>query len=138
VNENTPKKSGLYGCCVSLIIVLFVLFVVTMVWYVAEVNNQSSSSSPSSPSSPSSQKFDKYTAVGTAKSEIEKRLTSPSTAKFGGWEVTEITTDEWLVLGYVDSQNSFGATVRQYFGVAIQVTGYKGDTFTYTGSVEFF
>lgn len=53
-----------------------------------------------------------------AKSFVEDRLKSPSSAKFPWYSedrVTRLDECAFLVEGYVDAQNSFGATIRTDF-----------------------
>lgn len=55
-----------------------------------------------------------------AKKSIVSNLTSPSTAKFAGItsvQFTELDNCRYIVTGYVDSQNGFGAMVRSNFKV---------------------
>lgn len=75
----------------------------------------------------------KVTAWVMATEFIEARLKSPSTASYGGLlsgdyqnpeeHVTVLGENLYLVTGWVDSQNSFGATVRSKFKVKIQNMG---------------
>ena len=56
---------------------------------------------------------------------VKKRLKSPSTAKFAGNlekkdHVTKIAENEYKIDSYVDSQNSFGATIRSYWSCTIK------------------
>lgn len=65
---------------------------------------------------------------------VEKRLKSPSTAKFPyvsdeGVKVGYIGECTNLVVAYVDSQNGFGATVRSQYAVKIK---YNPEDETYT------
>ena len=55
---------------------------------------------------------------------VEKQLKSPSTAKFCRKGEATIVRDgnSWTVTGYVDAQNSFGATLRNEFAVQITFT----------------
>lgn len=46
---------------------------------------------------------------------VEARLTSPSTADFSFLRMTKTGTGSWSTRGYVDSQNAFGATMRNHF-----------------------
>lgn len=68
-------------------------------------------------------------AWACAQNIVEGNLKSPSTAKF--CKITEATIthsgDKYTVKGWVDAQNSFGATVRQNFTVTYTATakGYK-------------
>lgn len=57
-----------------------------------------------------------------AETFVRKQLKSPSTADFPStneYTATEIEDDVWRVSGYVDAQNSFGATIRTRWTVAI-------------------
>lgn len=65
-----------------------------------------------------------------AQNVVEGRLKSPSTAKFCSYDssrVTELGNNKYRIVGYVDAQNSFGATVRSNFTVTLTLTehGYK-------------
>lgn len=65
-----------------------------------------------------------------AQNIVEDYLKSPSTAKFCTFKdatVTYLGDDKYKVRGYVDAQNSFGATIREYFTVTYTATssGYK-------------
>lgn len=56
-------------------------------------------------------------AITAAQSLVKDALKSPSTAKFpiGGEAayVVKRNGDDWIVSGYVDAQNRFGAVVRE-------------------------
>lgn len=67
--------------------------------------------------------FDEGYMRSIAIEEVEERLKAPSTAKFGDWEETE-QDGTWTLTGYVDAENSFGATVRNRFRVVIKDNGY--------------
>lgn len=78
---------------------------------------------------------DNYNTESWAKSYamimVKDNLKSPSTAKFCN-TATEMTAknlggSKWRVTGWVDSQNSFGATVRSDFVVTLTLTE-KGAT----------
>lgn len=74
-------------------------------------------------------------AFSCAKAIVKSSLKSPSTAKFC-WitdaTVTHLGNGEYKVTGWVDAQNSFGATLRQNFVVVYTATenGYKNGTAT--------
>ena len=59
-----------------------------------------------------------------AEAFVKKYLKSPSTAKFPKCNeyIYDLSSDIWLVSGYVDAQNSFGAITRQYFIVSFTVS----------------
>ena len=65
-----------------------------------------------------------------AEKAVEDRLKAPSTAKFCSYSqmtATNLGGDKWRVSGYVDAQNSFGASLRQYWTVTLTLTktGFK-------------
>ena len=80
---------------------------------------------------------DSTTNINTSRASIEaqeyvkKALRSPSTAKFPGiWEIDnggvvayEKETNRYEVVSYVDSQNSFGATIRSNWTVIVKNLG---------------
>lgn len=66
---------------------------------------------------------------------VKDNLKSPSTAKF--CKYTEMTAtnlggNEWKVSGYVDAQNSFGATMREHWVVTLMLTGSGFKDYTVT------
>ncbi len=67
--------------------------------------------------------FDQYDIQVIAEQEVEERLKAPSTAKFSNIEVAK-SGSTWVVTGYVDAQNSFGAMIRNRFRVEIKDNGY--------------
>ena len=66
-----------------------------------------------------------------AKEYVKKSLKSPSTAKFPGlWDLAndgvvayEKETNRYEIVSYVDSQNSFGATIRSNWSVVLKYLG---------------
>lgn len=63
---------------------------------------------------------------------VKQGLKSPSTASFGSvWSeyqkpdkcVTALDGDRYRVVGWVDSQNAFGATIRNRFALTLQYLG---------------
>jgi hypothetical protein len=63
-------------------------------------------------------------AVDNTKEAIAKMLKAPSTAEFPNdseFDVTEIDTGLYRVTGYVDSENGFGAMVRTYYTIELQM-----------------
>ncbi len=90
-----------------------------------------SSSSPSTTSESQGQTSTvsrKITSIAFAKSVIEGVLKSPSTAKFSSVEAYELSNekDVWSVNGYVDSQNGFGAMLRNVWEVKLDYRDGKG------------
>ena len=85
-------------------------------------------------SSASTTSSDKYSAWYMAKRFVKDYLKSPSTADFGGGgfssdyqdpkKCVQIKSDgTYVVSGWVDSQNGFGATVRTRFRVNLRDKG---------------
>ena len=65
-----------------------------------------------------------------AEKTIKDILKSPATAKFVDVNAYELTSqkDIWAVNGYVDSQNSYGANLRNQWEVQLDYTDGKGGT----------
>lgn len=84
--------------------------------------NKSSSSSSKSSSDTDSYSHDKYDAQVLAEKEVKNRLKSPSSADFCWSPTVSRSGNTWTVSGYVDAQNSFGATVRSNYTVKITFT----------------
>ncbi len=69
-------------------------------------------------------------------------LKSPASAKFGALEqtgVTKLTNGAYLIAGFVDSQNSYGAVVRTNFSLTVfnDGAGWKcADQFVPTGTAS--
>ena len=82
------------------------------------------SNSSSSKSDSDSYGHDKFDAFVAAKSVVKDNLKSPSTAKFCSTNDAAITRsgNTWTISGWVDAQNSFGATLRNNFTVKITFT----------------
>jgi hypothetical protein len=59
------------------------------------------------------------------RNHVKEQLKSPSTAKFPffDWVSTKTENQTYFVKSYVDSQNSFGATVRTEFVGLVQQIG---------------
>jgi len=71
----------------------------------------------------------KAEAKVVAEGQVETLLKAPSTAKFSGWGDTQMTPkgNGFIVSGYVDSQNGFGAMIRSKYSVEIFVDVATGD-----------
>lgn len=70
---------------------------------------------------------DKISAFAMAKKFVEQNLKSPGSAEYG-WQradecVTELGNGEYLVKGWVDAQNSFGAKIRNNFSLKLKYMG---------------
>ncbi len=68
---------------------------------------------------------DKASVVVIAEKAVKEKLKSPSTAEFSPMSETTATKsgDTWTVSGWVDAQNSFGATMRNNYTVVIKFSG---------------
>lgn len=68
---------------------------------------------------------DKFDAHVIAEKVVSEQLKSPSTAKFSKTSECTISVDgnTWTVSGWVDAQNSFGATLRNNYTVKITFSG---------------
>lgn len=66
---------------------------------------------------------DGYMAYAKAERAVKAALKAPSTAKFPGYSSVQISVlpnCQYIVMGYVDAQNSFGAMIRSSFAVKLQ------------------
>lgn len=66
---------------------------------------------------------DKYNADVFAEDFVKEKLKSPSSAKFASTSektIKEVETNVWEVSGWVDSENSFGASIRSNFKVKME------------------
>ena len=136
--DSGKDKSGNIGCIILVIIIA--VFIIA-----ALINNQSSNSSTSYSNtsnlssgnySYSSGNSDKTDVWACAKKAVTDVLKSPSSAEFCSYSsatITSLGSNEYKIVGYVDAQNSFGATLRKNFTVTLTMTsqGFKDN------SVEF-
>ena len=65
-----------------------------------------------------------------AQNVVRNNLKSPSSADFCSYPeatIIDLGDDQYMIKGYVDAQNSFGAMVRSYFTVTLTLTknGYE-------------
>ena len=95
-------------------------------------SSYSSNSSSSSSSGSSSKKQDddeiKASVYVLAKKCVKSHLKAPSTAKFSEmWECAFQKGDGniYMMTGYVDSQNSYGATLQEQWSIMAEVNGDK-------------
>jgi len=65
-------------------------------------------------------------AIVAAKNAVRDQLKAPSTAKFSSVWASKNNDGTWVVKGYVDAQNSFGATIRSSFKVMLKYNGSSG------------
>lgn len=92
--------------------------------------NANTSASTSKPSEINTARHTDAEAWSCAQNIVEGYLKAPSTAKFCSFvdaQVTHLGNGEYKVVGWVDSQNSFGAMIRSNFVVTYTATpkGYK-------------
>lgn len=82
--------------------------------------------------------WDRHDAIVNAKQVVRERLKSPATAEFprlDEWEVTQgADGNTWFVNGWVDSQNGFGAVIRNGFRCRLSASPTSS---TFTGTVAF-
>jgi hypothetical protein len=116
------KNSG--NAIINLIVVLFFIFLVwTILSAIASVGSNNQSSQPANTATTvKDEKLDKITACIEAEDYIKQLLKAPSTAKFPVAEcsVTNLVDNQYKVVSYVDSQNSFGAMLRSNWSVIFQ------------------
>ena len=72
-------------------------------------------------------------ALTIAEDVVEQKLKSPATANFSSKNETDISVrgNSWTVTGWVDAQNSFGATIRTEYSVKITFTSKDRYTIDY-------
>jgi len=97
---------------------------------VKESPQESASTKPNDSTAINSARHTDSEAWSCAKAIVEDNLKSPSTAKFCSFteaSVRHIGNGEYMVVGWVDAQNGFGATVREDFVVTYTATasGYR-------------
>jgi hypothetical protein len=109
-----PKQSQADGC----IPILFVLAIVFVIFIVFVAKNDSSTPRP----------MDSGVVYYTSTDIVKKFLKAPTTTKFAEPEGKEAgafcrSNNAWHVWGYVDSQNSFGAMIRDNWSMEAEVNG---------------
>ena len=109
---NVDNSGCAKGCLVS-VVIAFILIVLAF-WCVAFSGNDSDSETSQ-----------RIAAITAAEMAVENRLKSPSTADFCSQSEMTISNvgSSWTVSGYVDAENSFGATVREYWTVTMTLSG---------------
>ncbi len=113
------------------IIGVIVFFSAAIIFFISSLSKMSNRASSSGTSS-SKDQFGHSEAYAkfTAEDIVKRELKSPSTAKFCSTRDATITRsgNTWTVSGWVDAQNSFGATIRNNFTVKFTFT--QGDSYT--------
>ena len=120
-NSSWSVKGYKIGGCV------FLGMAAVLLIYGAIICNQFPTSSNTTSSSIDTDSWfhDEYDAFAAAQSVVKSKLKSPSTAKFCSAREATISRsgDTWTIYGWVEAQNSFGATIRNNFTVKITFTG---------------
>ena len=77
--------------------------------------------------------FDTEEIKQIARETVQNKLKAPSTAKFSPSSETKIkqSDNEWIVKGWVEAENSFGAMIRNDYYVKISVINEDSYTITY-------
>ena len=106
---------------------LIILGIFTWVIILSNLGS-TSSNSVSTPAPQPSVSDRKYQSIAFAEHVIEGILKSPSTAKFVDVQAYELSNlkDVWAINGYVDSQNSYGAMLRNQWEVQLDYRDGKG------------
>ena len=115
--QTETKKKKDYGLWLFIFIIV-VIAVITFIYNLKEDDSSSSSSSSTN----------KFMAYSYAEDFVEKQLKSPSTAKFPKTfekdkHITILSNNRYEINSWVDSQNSFGATIRTRFSCIIIFEG---------------
>lgn len=125
--QNKQNSNGCSpGCIVAVIIVFVIIIIASQIG-----NNSSSTYSSSSGGSTSSSSSDRsIDAWVCAEKAVQDTLKSPSTAEFCSYpdaDITYLGASKYKIVGYVDAENSFGATLRKNFTVTLTLTdeGFK-------------
>jgi hypothetical protein len=66
-----------------------------------------------------------YRAFVISKSFIKENLKNPSTADFpfSDYRYNRVSTDQIIIMSYVDAQNSFGAKIRNNYKIELNFNG---------------
>jgi hypothetical protein len=102
------------------------------------------SSTRSQPEQPTAYDY-QQSAIAYAEPYITRLLKSPSTADFCRGTATDLGESKWKVSSCVDSQNSYGATLRSNWEAVMMYTGgdpdnigsWKADKITFDGEVVY-
>lgn len=108
-----PKKKR--GCLQILVLIIGLFFMCAIISSMldSEAGSPSGANGPTKTPSP-----DPFAAWVMCEQFVENQLVAPSTAEFGSFDrnnVDYLGNSEYLVLNYVDAQNSFGAVLRKTY-----------------------
>jgi hypothetical protein len=129
MNEVVPKEKKVfyktwYG--ITLIIICFIIVVSSL-----GSNKEKATVSTTPDSETQTINSERKTiSIVFAEKTIKDILKAPSTAKFVDVEAYELSNekDVWAINGYVDSQNSYGAMIRNQWEVQLDYRDGKGGT----------
>lgn len=109
-----------------LTVIIFVLFAIVFTKMLGGSSNENTSTPETI--AQKAEKDREINSIVFAESVIKKILKAPSTAKFVDVEAYELLNEKgvWAVNGSVDSQNSFGAMIRNQWEVQLDFRDGKG------------
>lgn len=102
------------------------ILIIATPFLIGIITSLAGDSSPTPPAAPTEYEV-KLNAGGWAQGYVEQILKSPSTAKFGNDSVEDLGEGRYRVSNYVDSQNSFGATMRSDWTAIMKYSGSSPD-----------
>jgi hypothetical protein len=124
-NGGSKKKLSACGWCA----IIFFVFAVIIIGNAGDDTYSTSTSTQTSKTYTAD--TINYVAEYFAKQYVEYSLKAPSTAEFSSdVAVAQGADGNYVVTGYVDAENSFGATLRSYYEVTMSYSGgytYGGD-----------
>ena len=117
--QPSKKKSSGSGYGTWIVVIGVIIFILYLIGSSSDDNSSSSSSTGST---------NKFLAYNYAEVFVKKKLKSPGTAEFPGTfekadHITELGYKKYKIVSWVDSQNSFGATIRTKFSCIIKFDG---------------
>ena len=117
--RSSPKHFTVLGQPIWLVALMCSL-TFAMAWAYGSWSSKSKSESNSAPI------YDAFAAQFACEGFVKDRLKAPSTAQFAPFRELAISGNgvgPWIVRGYVDAQNSFGANLRSNFSCTIEFVG---------------
>ncbi|MET3999849.1 hypothetical protein [Marinobacterium sp. MBR-109] len=117
--KTSENSNHVPGWFVLLVLITFGAFI----WYKANTP-PSSKTSKSDPQKVRA--MDEFDALVTCQNHVKRNLKSPSSAKFPVMQQIKVYStgpDEWLIRGYVDADNSFGANIRSHYECKTKYSG---------------
>jgi hypothetical protein len=129
-----PKRTSLFTWIVTIFVGIPILISVII------AGGQSSSSEPKTPEQMAAELASQRATYARiiAEQSISKQLKAPSTADFSGYSETQVAKlknggpNDWIVMGFVDAQNDFGAKLRNNYQVVIEFEANKHDSYRVT------